>query len=89
MFPLNSNLSYNTGNRRTFHYRPIRSVTYGSETLSNLAPKNWKLTPTHMKSLQSVASFKSAIKELMEAKRLSLSSMPDVYLSGWLRVVDH
>ena len=30
--PLNNNLSYNTRNRRTFHSRPVRSATYGSET---------------------------------------------------------
>ena len=37
-FPLNNNFSYSTRNKRTFHSRPIRSVTYGSETLSHLAP---------------------------------------------------
>ena len=63
VFPLNNNLSYNTRNRGKFHSRTIRSVTYDSETLSHLAPKIWDLVPTHMKSLQSVASFKSAIKK--------------------------
>ena len=63
VFPLNNNLSYNTRNRRTFHSRPIRSVTYGSETLFHLAPKIWELVPTHLKSLQSVTSFKSAMKK--------------------------
>ena len=43
--------------------------------------------PTHMKSLQSAASSKSAMKK-MEAKGLSKSSMPGVYLSIWLRVID-
>ena len=51
VFPLNNNLSYNTRNRRTFHSRTIMSVTYGSETLSHLAPKIWELVPTHMKNL--------------------------------------
>ena len=59
----NNNLSYSTRNRRTFHSRPIRSIIYGSETLSHLAPKIWELVPTHMKSLQSIAFFKSAIKK--------------------------
>ena len=63
IFPLNNKLPYNTRNRRTFHSRPIRSVTYGSEALSHLAPKIWELVPTLLKSLQSVASFKSAIKK--------------------------
>ena len=61
VFPLNNNLSYNTRNRRTFHCRPIRSVTYGSETLSHLAQKISELVPTYMKRVQSVVSFKSAI----------------------------
>ena len=61
-FPLNNNFSYSTRNKKTFHSRPIRSVTYGSETLPHLAPTIWELAPTHMKSLQSVAFFKSAIK---------------------------
>ena len=59
----NNNLSYSTRNRRTFHSRPIRSIIYGSETLSHLAPKIWELVPNHMKSLQSIAFFKSAIKK--------------------------
>ena len=63
VFLLNNSLSYNTRNRRTFHSRPIRSVTYGSETLSHLAPKIWELVPTRMKSLKCVASFKSAVKK--------------------------
>ena len=55
VFPLNNNLSCNTRNKRAFHSGPIRSVTYGSETLSHLGPKIWELVPTHMKSLQSIA----------------------------------
>ena len=66
-FPLNNNLLYNTRNRRAFHSRPIRSVTYGSEILSYLAPKIWEPCQTHMKGLQSVASFKSAIKNGSQA----------------------
>ena len=62
-FLLNNNLSYNPRNRSIFHSRPIRSVTYSSQTLSHLVPKFWELVPTHMKSLQSVASLKSALKK--------------------------
>ena len=80
VFPL-SNLSYNTRNRRTFHYRRKSSVT-----LSHLAPKIWELVPTHMKNLQYVASFERSNR--MEVKRLSMSSMPEVHLSGWPRVVN-
>ena len=60
-FLLNNNLSHNTRNRRTFHSRRIRSVTYSSETLFHLVTKICEHFLTHMESLQSVASFKSAI----------------------------
>ena len=63
IFPLNENLCYNTKNKRTFHSRDIRTVHFGSETLSHLAPKIWELVPEEIKKLESVASFKNAIKE--------------------------
>ena len=63
VFPLNNNLSYNTRNRRKLHSRHKLSVTYGSETLSHLVSKIRELVPTHMNSLKSVASFKSATKK--------------------------
>ena len=46
VFPLNNKISYNIKNRRIFHSRLIRSVTYGSETLPQLAPDHWELIPT-------------------------------------------
>ena len=60
---LNNSLSYNTRNRRTFHSRPKRSITYDFETLSHRAPKIWELIPTHINYMQSVATFKSAFKK--------------------------
>ena len=45
-----------------FHSRDIRTVHFGSETLSHLAPKIWELVPEEIKKLGSVASFKNAIK---------------------------
>ena len=62
VFPLNVNSFYNTRNKRTFHSRHIRAVHFGSETLSHLAPKIWELVPEEFKRLESVASFKNAIK---------------------------
>ena len=63
VFPLSENLCYNTRNKRTFHSRNIRTVHFGSETLSQLAPKIWELVPEEIKKLKSVASFKNAIKK--------------------------
>ena len=63
VFPFNTNASYNIRNRRTFRSRPVRTVNFGSETLSYLAPKIWELIPENFKTLESVASFKTAIKK--------------------------
>ena len=62
ILPLNENLCYNTRNERTFHLRDIRTVHFGSETLSHLAPKIWELVPEEIKKLESVASFKMRLK---------------------------
>ena len=63
VFPLNANSFYNTRNKRTFHSRHIRTVHFGSETLSHLAPKIWEFVPEEIKKLESVASFKNAINK--------------------------
>ena len=43
VFPFTVNTSYNTRNKRKFYSRSIKLVTFGSETLSHLAPKIWSL----------------------------------------------
>ena len=62
-FPFNKNISYNTRNKRKFHSRAIKSVAFGSETLSHLAPKIWVLFAVEIKNVESVASFKRTIKK--------------------------
>ena len=52
----------------------------------HLAPKIWELVPVEIKNVESVASFKGAIKKI-ETNKLSLSTMPDVCFSGWFRVI--
>ena len=49
-FPLSENSRYNTRNKRAFHSREIRTVHFGSETLSHLAPKIWELVPEEIKN---------------------------------------
>ena len=63
VFPFNENTSYNTRNKRKFHSRAIKSVVFGSEMLSHLAPKIWELVPVEIKNVESVASFNRAIKK--------------------------
>ena len=71
VFPLSENLCCNTRNR-TFHSRNIRTVHFGSETLSHLALKIWELVPGEIKKLKSVASFKNAIRKLKPTNCLCL-----------------
>ena len=61
-YPLNESSLYNNRNERTFHSKHIRTDHFGSETLSHLASKIWVLVPKEIKKLESVASFKYAIK---------------------------
>ena len=41
VFPFNKDTAYDTRNKR-FHSKTIKSVTFGSEMLSHLAPKIWE-----------------------------------------------
>ena len=54
VFPFNENTSYNTRNKRKFHSRSIKSVTFGSETLFHLEPKIWELVPVEIKNVDLV-----------------------------------
>ena len=63
VLPPNANSFYNARNKRKFHSRHIRTVHFGSETLSHLAPKIWELVPEEIKKLEPVVSFKNAIKK--------------------------
>ena len=44
-------LTYNTINKRKFYLRAVKPVSFGSETLSHLAPKIWELVPVEIKGL--------------------------------------
>ena len=63
VFPFDENTPYNTRNKKKFHLRSIKSVTFGSEMFSHLAPKIWELVPVEIKNVDLVAHFKRAIKK--------------------------
>ena len=63
VFPFNENTSYNTRNKGKFHLRAMKSVTFGSKTLSHLAPKIWEVVLVEIKNVESVACFKSDVKK--------------------------
>ena len=63
VFSFNENTSYNTRNKSKFHLRSIKLVIFGSETLSHLAPKIWEVVSVETKNVDSVVSFKRAMKK--------------------------
>ena len=63
VFPLNDDSGYNLRNKRTFKSRRVKSMRYGTDSLAYLAPKIWELVPNEIKAVESLASFKSAIKK--------------------------
>ena len=77
VFPFNEKTTYITRNKRKFHLRAIKSVTFGFEKLSHPAAEMWELIPVEIKNVESVVCFKKAIKK-RENNELSLSSMLDV-----------
>ena len=56
------NRPYNLRNPSILKRKKDRTVFYGSESISSLAPKIWELIPTSIKNTQSLDVFKSNIK---------------------------
>ena len=56
------NLTYNFRNAETFNRSNVNSVKYGTETITSLGAKIWKILPNDYKELTSLSTFKSKIK---------------------------
>ena len=56
------NVAYNFRNNSTFETRNIKSVYYGSETISFLGLKIWELQPRNIKDSEILNIFKANIK---------------------------
>ena len=50
VFQINTSSTYNTRNWRMFRFRLIKTVYFGSETLSYLGPKIWELFQMNSKA---------------------------------------
>ena len=48
-----------TQEKKESHSRPIKSVIFGSKTLSHQAPKMWELVPVEIKNVNLVASLRN------------------------------
>ena len=53
---------YNTSNAPTFSSRNIKTVRYGLQTISYMAPNIWDLVPKEMKQVTTLNEFKAKIK---------------------------
>ena len=62
-FKLNNMTVYNTRSRSTFYSRPVRTVFYGTESLSHLGPNIWELVSSDMKNLSILTAFRKVIKQ--------------------------
>ncbi len=56
------NKTYNLRNNRTWEITNVRTVTYGTETVSFLGPKLWEIIPDTIKYSSTLQGFKTNIK---------------------------
>ena len=63
VFQLNANIPYNLMSRSELYSRNPKTVKYGTETISYLAPKIWSLVPNAIKSSKSLDVFKFKIRQ--------------------------
>ena len=56
------NLAYNFRNAETLSRSNVSSVKYGTETITSLGAKIWKILPNDYKELTSSSMFKSKIE---------------------------
>ena len=56
-------LNYNLRNGDNFATHNIRTAHYGTDTISHLGSRIWRLVPREIKSCESLSSFKSKIKK--------------------------
>ena len=64
VFPFNENATFYTRNKIKFYLRAVKSVTFGSETLSHVTLKIWELVPVEIKNVESVVCFERATEKL-------------------------
>ena len=63
VFHFTTNISYNLWSFNELYSRNPKTVIYGTETISYLAPKIWSLVPNATKSSKSLDVFKSKIRQ--------------------------
>ena len=86
-------LAYNFRNAETLSRSNVSSVKYGTETMTSLGTKIWKILPNDYKELTSLSTFKSKIKTWETNKctcRLCKTYIQELALFDWplLRQID-
>ena len=63
---LNKSPTYNLRTRQELYSRNPKTVTYGTETISFLAPKIWAIVPQNIKNCTTLSSFEINIRKILE-----------------------
>ena len=63
VFHLSTNIPYKLRSRSELYCRNPRTVKYGTESMSHLAPKIWSLAPEAINSIKLLDAFKSKIRQ--------------------------
>ena len=80
IFKLNDN-HYNLRSGLSLQNRNLKTVKYGENSISYLAPKIWNLVPENIKSCPTIESFKNKIKSWIPEKcpcRLCRTYIPNL-----------
>ena len=76
---------YYLRDKNELYSRNPKTVAYGTESVSFMAPKIWSIVPQELKNCQSLYSFKKKYKE-METK-LSMLVMQNLLATCWFYVI--
>ena len=81
-----SSPTYNLRNKRDFVSNHMKTLYFGTDSLSNLGPKLWDLLPQDLKTLTSLTLFKSQVKK-MGSTKLSLTNLQSTHPECWLYII--
>ena len=63
VFQVKSPVPYHLRDKNELYSRNPKTVAYGSESVSFMAPKIWSIVPQELKNSQSLYSFKKCIRK--------------------------
>ena len=78
--------NYSLRNSTTLQGRSIKTVMYGSKTISSLLPKIWDILPMELKKIVSPTRFEKKIREWVAKNYTCLICKTNVQNIGFLKV---